>query len=223
MRKKPFGRVWLRPAGRQRPVPLPGWLPALAGVLLALGLFLCLDSALREPVEGLAVYRFTNTVQGIVEQAVSQALDGLDGGALVSLERDGQNTVTALHADTLRINAVRSAVLEEILRKVEALDSTELGIPLGDLTGLTVLMSRGPSIPVRVVGGCGVSAQAVSQFSGAGINQTLHRLVLEVSVEATLLLPGGQRAVSFTVSAPLAETVVVGQVPSLVTGLTPGP
>lgn len=221
MSGRPLGRVWLRTGGRRRPLLLPGWLPALAGVLLALGFFLCLDRALREPVEGLAVHRFTNTVQRIVDQAVSQALDGLDGNSLVRVERDSQNTITALSADTLQINAVRSDVLEKIICEVDSLDSTELAVPLGDVTGLTVLMGRGPSIPVRVVGGCSASARTVSQFSGAGLNQTVHRLALEVTVEATLLLPGGQRPVSLTVSAPLAETVVVGQVPSLVTGLAP--
>lgn len=221
MRQTILRRFWLRPGRRPKRTALPGWLPALVGILMALGLFVGLDRALRAPVEGLAVHRFTNAVQRIVDEAVDHALSGLEGDGLIRLERDSQNAVSVLRADTLEINAVRSAVLEEIICEVDALDSAELGISLGDLTGLTLLMGRGPSVPVRVMGGCSASAEAVSQFSGAGINQTLHRLVLEVSIEATLLLPGGQQPVSMTVSAPLSETVVVGEVPNLITGLTP--
>ena len=66
----------------------------------------------------------------------------------------------------------------------------------------------------------------MARFSGAAFRLVERRMtafLVAAGVCLTLLLPGGQRAVSFTVSAPLAETVVVGQVPSLVTGLTPGP
>lgn len=217
MKKHPLRRLWFR---RGHIGHMPGWVPAVVGCGLALALFWYLEGCLRQPVRALAEHRFANAVEGIVDTAVSDALAG-HGGTLVTMARDGDGTVSTLTADTEALNRIRSNALEDIICQVEDLDSVALGIPLGDLTGWTLWMGRGPVLPVRVMGDASASARITSDFSDAGINQTVHRLALEVTVDTTLLLPGGQEEVSATVSVPLSETVVVGEVPNLVTGLTP--
>ena len=217
MKKKPLRRLWFR---HGRAVRVPGWIPAVTGCVLALVLFWYLEGALREPVRALAEHRFANAVEGIVNGAVSDALAG-NSGALVTMGRSEDGEVSTLTADTETINRIRFHALEDIICQVEELDSVELGVPLGDLTGWTLWMGRGPVLPVRVMGDASASARVTSEFTGAGINQTVHRLALEVTVDTTLLLPGGQADVSATISVPLSETVVVGEVPNLVTGVTP--
>lgn len=217
MKKKPLRRFWPRRWGR---LFLPGWLPAAVGIGLALLLFIYLEARLHEPIRALSEHRFANAVQTVVNKAVSDALEERPG-ALVTMQTDGDGALSTLTADTSALNRIRSNALEDILCNVNKLDSVDLGVPLGDLTGLTLWMGRGPVLPVRVVGESSASARISSTFSDAGINQTVHRLTLEVTVDATLLLPGGQDKVSATVSVPLSETVVVGEVPNLVAGLGP--
>ena len=52
-----------------------------------------------------------------------------------------------------------------------------------------------------------------SNFTQAGINQTLHQLIMDVSVDVSILALG--KTQSFTVSSHVvvAETIIVGQVP----------
>ncbi len=53
-----------------------------------------------------------------------------------------------------------------------------------------------------------------SNFSEAGINQTLHQLNMQISVDVAVLILGETK--SFTISSQVivAETVIVGQVPN---------
>ena len=52
-----------------------------------------------------------------------------------------------------------------------------------------------------------------NEFTAAGVNQTLHRVLLEVSVTVRILLPGRILEASVTSPVCIAETVIVGQVP----------
>ena len=58
-----------------------------------------------------------------------------------------------------------------------------------------------------------VRAEFDSQFTSAGVNQTLHRIWMEVTVPMTLLLPGGRVEVTVETRLCVAETVIIGQVP----------
>ena len=58
-----------------------------------------------------------------------------------------------------------------------------------------------------------VQAEFDSQLTSAGVNQTLHRIWLEVSVPMDLLLPGGEVETALHTRLCVAETVIVGQVP----------
>ena len=96
---------------------------------------------------------------------------------------------------------------------MEHLDSQELGIPLGSLTGFATASDLGPVLPVRVLTAATPTAAFEHVFTSSGINQTLHQVMLNVQVECTLLIPGG--AVDTVVEAQVcaAETLLVGQVP----------
>ena len=58
-----------------------------------------------------------------------------------------------------------------------------------------------------------ISAQFDNEFFDQGINQTLHRVVLTVTAELSLLLPGGVHTYTDETKVVLAETVLMGQVP----------
>ena len=75
------------------------------------------------------------------------------------------------------------------------------------------LSGRGPDIPVEIMSIRNSDASFRSAFTEAGINQTLHQLIMQVSVDVTILVLG--KAESFTINSQvvIAETVIVGDVP----------
>lgn len=114
-------------------------------------------------------------------------------------------------------NRLQAAITQDILTRLGETADTNLSIPLGTLTGTPLLAGRGPRFTVRMetVGSC--SAHFENQFDQAGINQTTHRILLNVDVSVSILLPGFKTYASFSHAFDLAETVIVGAVPDTYT------
>ena len=78
---------------------------------------------------------------------------------------------------------------------------------------MDIFAGSGPDLPVQVLSVASAEGNYRNDFISAGINQTLHRVILDITVTADLLLPGG--VVETFVSTPVcvAETIIIGQVP----------
>ena len=103
--------------------------------------------------------------------------------------------------------------MEQVLDALEGVGVLQLRIPLGSLLDLDVLWGLGPSLKVHAMAVGTADARFSSSFSGAGVNQTLHRIELELTVPMTLLLPGGPVETESITRLCVAETVIVGRVP----------
>ena len=111
------------------------------------------------------------------------------------------------------VNRLKTSILNIINDEILALDTDDLGIPLGSLFLPEIMSGRGPSIPVHIISIRNSDASFQSHFTEAGINQTLQQLTMDVLVDVSILVLG--RSESFTVSSQVvvAETIIVGQVP----------
>ncbi|WP_130868247.1 sporulation protein YunB [Intestinimonas massiliensis (ex Afouda et al. 2020)] len=223
---RPRYRPWLRMprAGRRVPPVRRGrglLLSALLGVGLALLVIAALDSALRPVVTTLAQARTENVVTGIINDAVMETLsaDAVAYQDLVTLERDSSGQVALLSTNSAKLNALRTRILQTVLEKVDSLTSEDLGIPLGSITGLSTASDWGPDLPVQVLAAATPTAEFRNVFTSAGINQTLHQIMLDVEVEITLLIPGGKTETRVDAAVCVAETLLMGQVPDTYLGL----
>lgn len=124
---------------------------------------------------------------------------------------DGQ--VTSLNANMSRINAFSAALLDY----VGQLDRKNIyiSIPMGNLTGSSLLLGRGPEIEIQMIMLTSPHIQFRSELSAAGINQTEHRLLLDVVVDIDVLVPWGSVKTQATTEVLIAQTVIVGRVPNL--------
>ena len=152
----------------------------------------------------------TQTVSNIVENEMR--LLGPDGGKFVSFEKDGDGQITAIVTDTARVNILSAELLNAI---VEASDrgDLDLSIPFGNLLGLSVLLGRGPRVPVKITMLTSSRVDFRNVLTDAGINQTKHQLLLEVCVDADVLLPWEIRSAQIVTEVLVAETVIIGKVP----------
>lgn len=189
-------------------------LSVLLGLAAAALLIHQADAALRPQLSALAQAKLRNQLTEIANRAVTGTLteQALTYSDFV-IPQSGQNGVSVFSTDTVQLNTFRAAVMEDIVSQVENLDSGCLGVPLGSLTGLDVLSGMGPDLPVKVLSAASAEGTYRNDFLSAGINQTLHRVMLDVAVTARILLPGG--ILETTVSTPVCvvETVIIGQIP----------
>ena len=189
------------------------WIAAVALALLVLALVAM--SHLRPILTSLATARVANTVTRIVTAAVNETVyeGGTDYDQLISLEKDNEGRIVAVKSDMAEFNRLQSAILANVLERMADVDTRELSIPVGTLTGSPLLAGRGPEITVRMQSVGSPSAHFENEFSSAGINQTKHQIMLVVDVSVGILLPGFSTATRVSNEFNVAETVIVGSVP----------
>lgn len=195
------------------------WTAAAAAALAALLLFLlfwrAVSVCLRPGVEALAVSEAKNRVSRTVTQAVSRCVSEreLTYGDFVTMEKDERGQVTSLTSNLSAASLLHSELVEYIADGLDGLREESFGIPLGTLTGWLIFSGRGPTIHVELLSTGDVTVQSRHAFQEAGINQTLHQVLLDVSVTVCLLLPGETLTTQVDSEVCVAETVIVGQVP----------
>ena len=194
---------------------LPSWVLTW---LVAAGVMLCAvrvtERALRPVLAAAARYQVRSQVTAAVEQWAARDLQerGVDYSDFVTITRNEAGEITALCADMARLNLLRAELSAHLLERLED-SQLELTIPVGSLLPLEPTWAPGPELHLRALALGTASAEFESEFTSAGINQTRHRLWLELSVPVTVLLPGGGEELTVDSRLCVAETVIVGQVP----------
>ena len=188
--------------------------------------FFVFRSRYRDVVRELAQTQVKNTTSDLTNDAIAkQIAEGtIAYDRIVFFEKDLEGRITALKTNMSEVNRLKTDILNIINDEILELDTSDIGIPLGSLFLPELLSGRGPAIPVRILSIRNSDANFVSHFSQAGINQTLHQVTMDVSIDVAVLVLG--ETSSFTVQSEVvvAETVIVGQVPTtyLQTGGTYG-
>ena len=192
------------------------WLLRLAAVALILFvLFYGFRSKYRKVIQDLARTSVVNTTSDLANDAIARQIDigDITYDRIVFFEKDLDGRITALKTNMGEVNRLRTEILDLINEKIMALDHSDIGIPLGSLFLPELLSGKGPAIPVHILSIRNSDANFISEFSQAGINQTLHRLNMEVSVDVAVLVLGETSSFTVTSQVVVAETVIVGQVP----------
>lgn len=166
-------------------------------------------------ITSLAETQIKNTTSDLINDAIAKQIanGNIQYDRIVFFEKDLDGRITALKTNMSEVNRLKTDVLNIINDDILALDTTDIGIPLGSLFLPELLSGRGPAIPVHIISIRNSDATFTSRFNQAGINQTIHQLIMVVSVDVSVLVLG--RTNSFTVSSEVvvAETVIVGDVP----------
>ena len=160
-----------------------------------------------------AVYRTVNTQ---VEKALGA--EGISYESFVDLEKDSDGHISAICANTARMNAFKALATDAILRESASADAVVIKIPLGNLIGNEFFAGYGPKIPIRVVPFSSVRAEYENSFTEAGVNQTRHRIMLNFTASVGMLFPGFRESTEVAVEVCVAETVIVGAVPQFYAG-----
>lgn len=178
--------------------------------------FLMLRSRYRDVIRDLAETQVKNTTSDLANDAIARqiAQGVIQYDRIVFFEKDLDGRITALKTNMSEVNRLKTDILNIINDEILALDTSDIGIPLGSLFLPELLSGKGPCIPVHILSIRNSDAAFSSAFSQAGINQTLHQLTMLVSVDVAVLVLGQTSSFTITSEVVVAETVIVGDVPS---------
>ena len=183
--------------------------------LVLVTLFLVFMFHLKGVLSGLAVTRVSNSVNRLVTEAVDEALQSgqFRYDQLISFQKDSEGRVTALQSNMAEFNRLQALIVQDVLQRLSQVSTSDLRIPIGTLTGSALLAGRGPSVIIKMQTVGSATAGFSNEFSDAGINQTTHRIILNVDVSVSVLLPGFRTSTKVSNSFSVAETIIVGSVP----------
>lgn len=178
--------------------------------------FFLFRSKYRLVIRDLAQTRVRNTTSDLANDAIARQIENgsIQYDRIVYFEKDLNGRITALKTNIGEINHLKTDILNIINGKILALDASDIGIPVGSLILPELFAGKGFVIPVQILSVRNSEASFSSNFCQAGINQTLHQLVMHVDVDAAVLVLGETSTFRVSSQVVVAETVIVGDVPS---------
>lgn len=156
----------------------------------------------------------TDAVNRIVRARMQSDSDGYADFVRLHFGEDG--SVASVETNTPRLAKLSGDVVGDVTAALTH-ERMTVRIPLGSLSGSALLSGKGPDVRVKLAVSQKITCAVRGDFTESGINQTLHRVFLRVTVEVCALLPGAVQTFSVPTDVCVAETVIIGKVPEAYT------
>lgn len=207
---------------RRRNKVRPLFLLLLAAFIIIGGFMLVefiLKNTLFALAEAEAKWRATEAIHEAILEEVGTDTQYED---IVHIEKDAQNRIIFMQANIIKINKLTSGVVLNIEGNLKELRTKEFRIPLGQLTDNMLLANYGPHIKFLLVPVGTVEVSPEDSFQQAGINQTRHKIYLNVKSKIKIAIPFFDSVINVTTKVPIADAVIVGEVPETYLNISAG-
>lgn len=183
--------------------------------LLFAGFLIYLRFKYDRTIVGLAETRVRNATSDMINDAIDRQIENgeVQYDRIVYFEKDLDGRITALKTNMSEVNRLKTNILNIINDEILLMDTSDIGVPIGSLFLPEFFSGRGPSFPVNVLSIRNSDASFSSDFIEAGINQTLHQLNMQISIDVAVLVLGKTNYFTISSQVVVAETIIVGQVP----------
>lgn len=150
----------------------------------------------------------------INETALDIYSNQFDYSDMIISEKDNDGNITMLRADTVKLNYLASKLILASNDKLGELQEVGLNVPLGYMTKNLVFYNLGPKINIKMTQVGNITSNYESVFESAGINQTRHKIYLNVNMKMKIVVPLNTKDVEIACQIPVAETIIVGKIPN---------
>ena len=150
----------------------------------------------------------------VINQAVTTSFQDTDVFAdLISIQRDNDGNIILLTANSLQANklARQTAIVSQ--QRLDQLAKEQIEVPFGTISGIPLFSEMGPEITITVTPIGAVNCTFTSTFESVGINQTLHRMFIQVECKMDLIIPQMHHTMECVVPILVSESIIIGKVP----------
>ncbi len=138
---------------------------------------------------------------------------------LIVMQKDSNGSIMAVNTDITKLNSLKSIISTGVTERMNDMDTAQIMVPVSNLLGISVFSAVGPKIQMRVVPLPDVQIDFEDQFTSAGINQTKLEIMLKVKVNLSILMPAMRSGATVATTVPVAQTILLGNVPSQYTNI----
>jgi len=158
------------------------------------------------------------SIRSLASKSVNSAVQSVINNTnvydeLIQINTDSDGNITTFQVKSILINRLGKEIGKAALQNLETVGSSGVGIPLGTLTGVPVLVGLGPELNFKVHPIGTFSSTFSSEFISAGINQTNHRIYLNITGSVNIVMPTASKNVTTNTQILLCESIIVGKVP----------
>lgn len=189
-------------------------------IIIAVTVFLTMavmsELALANVDQDLTLIASKQYVADAISQMVQESLKDSDADFTV-INSDSTGKIVSVNMNTASINSFKAELTEKIQKKLNG--NTTVRVPIGSFTDVAVLNGRGFKVPLKLNFVGTVSLDFSSEFATAGVNQSCHRIYLDIEAKTVSQSKSFSADSDYSTNMLLSETVVVGEVPDLIAGL----
>lgn len=187
---------------------------AVAVIMLVLILlFFLIDLRLKASILELAQAKAQIKVTELINAAVSDKIvRETEYKDIVYVHKDDEGRIVMIQANTIILNQIMAKTTSAVLAGFKDGEDS-VSVPMGQITGMTLLSNSGPRIKVRIIPTRQLNVSVQDQFEQAGINQTRHRIYLQINSRVKIAVPLMGKDFNVVTTIPMAETIIVGEVP----------
>lgn len=183
-------------------------------LLLLAAAVVMIERNFKPLVFSLAEARSASMASQVLYGALAEAIqDGVTYGDLMNVHMDERGQVALLSANTMAMNRLADRAGQAALRQLGDMSSERVSVPLGAALGLTLLAGSGPGVPVSIVPIGSVATEFATEFEACGINQTRHKVYLQLTASIRIVIPTGAKTTQVSANMLVAESIIVGSVP----------
>ena len=199
---------------------LRAWKMLFCGLLLLL-LLILLDGQIRPIITTVTDYQAKLAVTRSINEAVLEVIseEQVSYNNIIKMTTAPDGEVTSLHTDMVAMNRLKAEVSNRVADRLEADAGQPVQIPIGSLLGNQYFAGRGPELCFQVLPAEYVITDFYNEFRSAGINQTLHQIMLTVTAKVGAVMPPYTVETEVKTDICIAETVIVGRVPESFTDI----
>lgn len=186
------------------------WIIAL--LILIIYTFNYIDRNIRPSIIAISEIKAKQvTTQAINNTIKTKIKNDIDYEDLIFVHYDNEGKVTLMQANTMLMNSVASEVALEVQNELKQISESTIKVPLNNAFNTDLI--RLPSINIQIIPQGSVIVDFATEFESTGINQTRHRVYIIVTTDVKLIVPLVSENITITTNIPIAETIIVGEVP----------
>ncbi|WP_101911036.1 sporulation protein YunB [Marasmitruncus massiliensis] len=180
-----------------------------------------IDSRIRPVIQMITTYQAKLAATRSINNAVIHVISEEDVvyNSIVSIQKDSEGEVSSLETDMITMNRLKSLVTNRVSEQLIQDAASTVRVPLGTLLGGQILSGRGPVVEFKVLPVGYVQTEIYNNFQSAGINQTLHQIMLKVTASVSAVIPVYTVTTDVTTNLCIAQTIIVGKVPEAYTDI----
>ena len=181
-------------------------------ILFIIYIFRYVDKNIKPTVVAISEIRARSvTTQTINDTIKSKIKRDINYNDLIFVKYDNEGKVTLMQANTILMNSIAAEVGIEVQEQLQQMSKTKIKVPLSNAFDTQIITL--PSINVQIIPQGSVAVDFATEFESSGINQTRHRIYIIVVTDIKMIVPLVQENLRITTNIPIAETIIVGDVP----------